>query len=93
MKDNITLLAALLTTGLRPSPQITDGNRVHRNRAPDGSPAARDAIARAAAKRARKAARSVAPKKGPSDCAYCGKPFAEHNLGCDNTDSGDEKHD
>jgi hypothetical protein len=26
-----------------------------------------------------------------SDCAYCGKPFAEHNLGCGNTDSGEWK--
>jgi hypothetical protein len=51
-----SLLAALFAAGLHPRKQITNGNRVHRERTAEGSA---ERIAAAEAKRARKRARAV----------------------------------
>lgn len=56
------VLAAMLmgmASGALRSPHITDDNRLHRDRARDGSPEANERIAAAQAKRARKLARSA----------------------------------
>ena len=59
---NSAVLAAMLmglASGELKAPSATDGNRLHKDRAPDGSPEAQERVSAAAAKRARKLARAA----------------------------------